>query len=218
LPPESKKARSPLMNLPVLMAFIVALAIAVALPGPGVFAVVSCAIGRGFRAALAMVGGIALGDLIYFCLAALGMAALARSMGEAFIAVKFAGAGYLIWLGIKLWRERPLAAAPAGLPERGGSGARQGFVAGFLVTAGNPKAIAFYAGLLPTFVELPALSAGDVIVMGGIVLVTVGSIMAGYAALAAGSRRFLASPARLRVLNRVAGTMLIGSGIIIASR
>ncbi len=205
------------MHLPVLMAFTIALAIAVALPGPGVFAVVSCAIARGFRAALAMVGGIALGDLIYFCLAALGMAALARSMGDAFIAVKFAGAVYLIWLGLKLWREQPPAAAPDGRAN-GGSGARQGFATGFLVTAGNPKAMAFYAGLLPTFVDLPTLSTGDTVVMGGIVLVTVSSIMAGYAALAAGSRRFLESPARRKVLNRVAGTMLMGSGIIIALR
>lgn len=205
------------MHLPVLMAFTIALAIAVALPGPGVFAVVSCAIGRGFRAALAMVGGIALGDLIYFCLAALGMAALARSMGEAFIAVKFAGAAYLIWLGLKLWWERPPAAAPDGRAN-GGPGARQSFAAGFLVTAGNPKAVAFYAGLLPTFVDLPTLSTGDAIMMGGIVMVTVSSIMAGYAALAAGSRRFLESPARRKVLNRVAGTMLMGSGIIIALR
>jgi threonine/homoserine/homoserine lactone efflux protein len=206
------------MHLPVLMAFTIALAIAVALPGPGVFAVVSCAIARGFRAALAMVGGIALGDLICFCLAALGMAALARSIGEAFIAVKFAGAAYLIWLGLKLWRERPPAAAPEGRTEQGGPGARQSFAAGFLVTAGNPKAMAFYAGLLPTFVDLPTLSTGDAIMMGGIVLVTVSSIMAGYAALAAGSRRFLESPARRKVLNRVAGTMLMGSGIIIALR
>ncbi len=206
------------MHFSVLIAFTVALAVAVALPGPGVFAVVSCAIGRGFRAALAMVGGIALGDLIYFCLAVLGMATLARSMGEAFIAVKFAGAAYLIWLGVKLWRERPSAAAPVGPMERAGPGAGQNFIAGFLVTAGNPKAIAFYAGLLPTFVELPALSAGDAIVMGGIVLVTVGSIMTAYAALAAGSRRFLASPARMRLLNRLAGAMLIVAGIIIAVR
>jgi threonine/homoserine/homoserine lactone efflux protein len=211
------------MHFSVLMAFTIALAIAVALPGPGVFAVVSCAIGRGFRAALAMVGGIALGDLIYFSLAVFGMATLSRSMGDAFIAVKFAGAAYLVWLGVKLWRERPRAATPdeatpAGRAERAGLGARQNFVAGFLVTAGNPKAIAFYAGLLPTFVELPTLSTGDAIVMGGIVLVTVGSIMAAYAALASRGRRFLAGPARLRILNRVAGAMLIGAGIVIAVR
>lgn len=209
------------MHFPVLMAFTVALAIAVALPGPGIFAVVSCAIGRGFREALAMVGGIVLGDLIYFCLAVLGLAALARSMGDLFIAVKFAGAAYLVWLGVKLWRERPASAAPIATSSAevaARPGAAKNFLGGFLVTAGNPKAIAFYAGLLPTFIDLPTLSAGEAVVMGAIVFVTVGSIMAAYAALAAGSRQFLASPARMRLLNRVAGTMLIGSGVTVAAR
>lgn len=211
------------MHFSVLLAFTVALAIAVALPGPGIFAVVSCAIGRGFREALAMVGGIVLGDLIYFCLAVLGLAALARSMGNLFIAVKFAGAAYLVWLGVKLWRERPVAPAHAaasagaiGVAAKVGAG--RSFLGGFLVTAGNPKAIAFYAGLLPTFIDLPTLSAGEAVVMGGIVVVTVGAIMAAYAALAAGSRQFLASPARMRLLNRGAGTMLIGSGVTVAAR
>jgi threonine/homoserine/homoserine lactone efflux protein len=95
------------MHAPVLIAFAAALAVAVALPGPGIFAVVSCALGRGLRDALALIAGIVVGDLIYFAFAVLGMAALARSMGELFAVVKLAGAAYLIWLGVKLWRPRP---------------------------------------------------------------------------------------------------------------
>jgi hypothetical protein len=110
------------MHFSVLAAFAVALAIAVALPGPGIFAVVSCALGRGLRDALALIGGIILGDLIYFYCAVLGMAALARSMGEFFIVVKFAGAAYLVWLGIRLWREKPADPAAVDRP----AGARDG--------------------------------------------------------------------------------------------
>jgi threonine/homoserine/homoserine lactone efflux protein len=203
------------MHLPVLAAFAAALAIAVALPGPGIFAVVSCALGRGLRAALAMIGGIILGDLIYFYLAVLGMAALARSLGEFFIVVKFAGAAYLIWLGIKLWREKP--AEPATV-EASAPGDGRNLAAGFLVTIGNPKSIAFYAGLLPTFIDLEKLSTGDSVAMGVIVILIVGLIPAAYAVAAASSRRFFRSPARLRVLNRAAGTMLIGSGVTVAVR
>ncbi len=204
------------MHVSVLAAFAAALAIAVALPGPGIFAVVSCALGRGLKDALAMIGGVILGDLIYFYLAVLGLAALARSMGEFFIVVKFAGAAYLIWLGFKLWREKPAAAELA--PESRSSGYRRSFFGGFMVTIGNPKTIAFYAGLLPTFIDLEQLSTAEAAVMGGIVILTVGLIPAAYATAAAGSRRFFQSPERMRLLNRTAGTMLIGSGVTVAMR
>lgn len=204
------------MHLSVLAAFTAALAIAVALPGPGIFAVVSCALGRGLRAALALIAGIIVGDLIYFYLAVMGMAALARSMGELFIIVKFAGAAYLVWLGVKLWREKP--ADPTAAEAQPKDGDRRNLVAGFLVTIGNPKTIAFYAGLLPTFIDLEKLSAGDALAMGGIVVLVVGLIPAAYAIAAASSRRFFRSPSRLRLLNRTAGTMLIGSGVTVATR
>lgn len=204
------------MHFSVLAAFTAALAIAVALPGPGIFAVVSCALGRGLRAALALIAGIIIGDLIYFYLAVMGMAALARSMGEFFVIVKLAGAAYLVWLGIKLWREQP--ADPTAVEAQPAAGDGRNLVAGFLVTIGNPKSIAFYAGLLPTFIDLEKLSAGDALAMGGIVILVVGLIPAAYAVAAASSRRFFRSPARLRVLNRTAGTMLIGSGLTVAAR
>lgn len=205
------------MHHSVLAAFAVALAITVALPGPGIFAVVSCALGRGFKAALALIAGVVIGDLVYFYLAVLGLAALARSMGEFFIIVKFAGAAYLVWIGCKLWRA-PVAAAP--VPTAGariGSYQRD-LLGGFMVTIGNPKAIAFYAGLLPTFVDLGKLSSADALAMGGIVVLTVGAIPTAYAAAAAGSRRFFHSPARMKLMNRTAGTMLIGSGVTVAVR
>lgn len=206
------------MHPTVLAAFTVALAIAVALPGPGIFAVVSCALGRGLRAAPAMIVGIILGDLIYFYAAVLGLAALARSMGELFIAVKFAGAAYLVWLGIKLWRERPAEPTAADATPAPAQSDRRSLLGGFMVTISNPKTIAFYAGLLPTFIDLEKLSTGDALAMGVIVVLTVGLIPAAYALAAAGSRRFFRSPGRMRILNRAAGTMLIGSGVTVATR
>ncbi len=205
------------MHLPVLAAFAVALTIAVALPGPGIFSVVSCALGRGLREAFAWIGGIILGDLIFFYLAVFGMAALARSMGELFIVAKFAGAAYLVGLGVKLWRTAPAtldtaAAAPA---PRGYGRAMLG---GFLVTISNPKTIVFYAGLLPTFIDLPRLSAADALLMGAIVVATVGLIPAGYAMMAAASRRFFHRPERMKAMNRTAGTVLIGTGVAVVTR
>jgi threonine/homoserine/homoserine lactone efflux protein len=146
------------------------------------------------------------------------MAALARSMGEFFIVVKFAGAAYLVWLGIRLWREKPADTAAVDRPEAVSRDYRRSLLAGFMVTISNPKTIAFYAGLLPTFIDLEKLSAGDALAMGGIVILIVGLIPAVYAVAAAGSRRFFHSPTRMRLMNRAAGTMLIGSGVTVAAQ
>lgn len=206
------------MHASVLLAFAAALAVAVAIPGPGVFAVVSCAIARGFREALALIAGVIAGDLIYFSLAVCGLAALARTLGGFFIIVKLAGGAYLVWLGLKLWRQRvPETAAVTAAPEPG-RGFRRNFLAGFFVTIGNPKSIGFYASLLPTFIDLERLSAAEAIAMGAIVFVVVGAIPAVYAFVAARSRRFLARPAQIRLMNRTAGTVMIGTGLAVATR
>lgn len=206
------------MHGSLLLTFTVALAIAVALPGPGIFSIVSCAIGHGLRHALAMTAGIVLGDVIFFWLAVLGMAALARSLGELFFFVKLAGAVYLIWLGVKLWRARPAAPADVAVEAGAARGYSRSFVAGFLVTISNPKTIGFYAGLLPTFVDLERLTAVDAAAMGAIVVLVVAVIPAAYAWAAAKSRRFFQSTSSLKLMNRTAGTMMIGSGITVATR
>lgn len=206
------------MHASVLSAFALALAIAVAIPGPGIFAVVSCALGRGFREALALIAGVIVGDLVYFTLAVLGMAALARSMGEFFLVIKLAGAAYLIWLGGRLWRQTPATLATANdaaVPRRGFLRSMAG---GFMVTISNPKTIAFYAGLLPTFVDLERLQAREALAMGVIVVLVVGIIPTAYALVAAGSRRLLNQPARLKIMNRAAGTMMIGTGVAVATQ
>ena len=205
------------MHVSVLFAFSIALAVTVAVPGPGIFAVVSCAIGRGFRESLALICGMVLGDLIYFTLAVLGLAALAHTMGEFFIVVKLAGAGYLIWLGVKLWRSAP-AVMREGAQTAPQRGFKRTFVGGLFVTIGNPKAIGFYAGLLPTFINLDQLSLSEALTMGAIVVVMVAGIPAIYAYAAASSRKFFHRPSRMKALNRTAGTMMIGAGVSVAAR
>lgn len=206
------------MQLPVLFAFAAALAVAVAIPGPGIFAVVSCALARGFREALALILGIIIGDLLYFALAVLGMAALARSMGGFFLVIKLAGAAYLIWLGLKLWRQPPAVMTAAGESTAPPHGLQRNLLGGLVVTVSNPKTIAFYAGLLPTFVDLEKLSGSEALAMAAIVVVIVGAIPAAYAFAAAGSRRLLNQPRRLQLMNRTAGAMMIGTGLTVVAR
>lgn len=206
------------MQVSTILAFATALAIAVAIPGPGIFAVVSCAISRGLRDTLGLIGGMIVGDLIYFLLAVLGMAALARSLGGVFLIVKLAGAAYLIWIGVSLWRQR---AERIVLPEGGSAPARgtwRSIAAGMAVTLGNPKAIAFYAGLLPTFINLQKVTFSEGVAMCAMVVLVVGSIPTAYAIAASSSRRLLARPSRVTLFNRAAGTVMIGAGVTVAVR
>ncbi len=204
------------MHASTLIAFGTALAIVVAIPGPGILAVISCAMARGLRDALGLVGGMLLGDLTYFALAVFGMASMARSMGEVFIAVKILGAAYLVWLGVNLWRQRSTRVAVAETGATPARGVGRSIVGGLAVTLANPKAIAFYAGLLPTFIDLERLAWADAVGMAVIVVLVVTGIGASYAIAAAGGRRFFVQPSRLTWMNRAAGTMMIGAGVSVA--
>ncbi|MFC7333327.1 LysE family translocator [Rhodocista pekingensis] len=204
------------MTLESSLALALALAIFAATPGPGILAVMSCAIARGFRAGLALGAGLVLGDLVYMTLAVQGMALLAQAMGELFLAVKLAGAAYILWLGIKAWRAEPVLPSAAG-PETGRGLART-FLAGLAVTLGNPKAIIFYMGFLPSFIDVTRIGPADMAVLAGLVTVVVGGVVVVYARTAAQARGLLTSPRRVRWMNRTAGTAMIGTGLALALR
>jgi threonine/homoserine/homoserine lactone efflux protein len=185
--------------------------------------VVSCAIGRGLKSALVMTCGLVIGDLIYFTAAILGMAALAHSMGELFFIVKLMGAAYLIWLGVKLWHAKVEPQPTADAANTVVAAPQQrGFVSTLLgglgVTLGNPKTIAFYAGLLPTFIDLQHLTLPTALAMASIVVLLVGGIIGAYAVAAAQARGFLGNRRYLKLVNRTAGTMMIGAGVTVATQ
>ncbi len=140
------------MTLTTLFAFALTLTLAVASPGPGVVSVVAASIGRGLAAGAATTLGIVIGDLVFFCFAIFGLALVAQAMGELFLIVKFAGAAYLIWLGVKLWRA-PVAAIGVEVPPATKRGFVRDATSGLALTLGNPKTIAFYLGLMPIWLR-----------------------------------------------------------------
>jgi threonine/homoserine/homoserine lactone efflux protein len=209
------------MDFRSLALFSATLALATALPGPDILAVVSSAIGRGFRSAGAIICGQIISDLIYFNLAVFGLAALARHLGELFFVIKLAGAGYLIWLGIQLWRSRGgLAIRVDETPAPGQ--ARRGFLGnlliGFGTALGNPKTMVFYASLLPSVIDLHHLTPSMVVAMNLIVCLTIGLIPGAYGLTASRARRLLLDRRYQKATNRTAGTLMIGAGIAIASQ
>jgi len=194
------------------MAFVAALLLWVLIPGPAILMVVGRSLSSGFRSTLSLIGGILLGDMFYMSLVFLGLAALGQVLGEFFVVVRILAAIYLIYLGISLWRMdpgKPLASGAAS------SDAFKSFLTGFGITLGNPKAILFHLGFLPTFFDLPTLSMFDVFAIMGVFVAVLGSAFAIYAFSASKAGAFFDSPSRMRILNRTSGTLLIGAGAVV---
>ena len=133
------------------------------------------------------------------------------TMGYWFDWVRFAGAAYLVWLGIRLIRE-PVAGveAEAPPPPRGGF-----FLQGFLVALSNPKLLVFFGAFIPQFVDLSQDHLSQVTLLGVTFMVIAALTDATYALLAGRVRRFF-SARRTRTLSRVSGSFMIGGGIWLA--
>lgn len=186
-------------------------AICIAVPGPGVVAMVARALGSGFRSAIPAAIGTAVGDFIWMTLSAFGLAAIAEAMGQSFLIVKYAGALYLIYMGYKYW-----TAEVSEMPEAVPTTMRQSFFSQLSVTLGNPKAMAFFLAILPTVVDLKHLNAAGYAQLTMATAVLIPSIMLAYAALAAQVRTFLTSRRARKGINRTAAVIMAGAGAGVA--
>ena len=186
-------------------------------PGPAVTAIVARAVADGIRPALALSAGVLAGDLLFLCLAAAGMAAAARSMGEVFTVLRWIGAFYLVWQGVALWRARPRA----GVSAEGAAHVSQlwrNFGAGLLLMFGHVQAMLFYAALLPGFVDMATLSLADLGLIALLLVVIIGGVNATYALLAARARGFFVDERAQRGLYRVAGTLMLVAAVLVVTR
>jgi threonine/homoserine/homoserine lactone efflux protein len=202
------------MSLESWIALTLALTVLGLSPGPAWAAVVTTSLARGFVPAAAMSLGVACADVFFLLLAAFGLVLLANALGTVFVAVKIAGASYLIWLGVRLWHCPPAMPEGAAAP-RGSLGP---FLAGFALTLGNPKAIAFYLAFLPAFIDLTAMTGRDLALISATTFTVIAGMLCGYAALAARFGRILRRDRYRRRLGRVLGTTLIGTGVVVATR
>jgi threonine/homoserine/homoserine lactone efflux protein len=185
-------------------------AVAIAVPGPGVIAIVARALGSGFRSVIPGTIGILAGDLILMTLSACGLALMAQAMGQLFLIVKIAGGLYLLYLGYKYWTA-PVEEIGEVVPQS----TSRGVLAYLGLTLGNPKAIAFFVALLPVAVNPRELNLFGYLQLVAATFVLIPAITLGYAALAAQLSRFVASKkARLRI-NKGAGAVMAGAGCLI---
>ena len=196
--------------------FSVAMLVLAASPGPGVFATIARALTSGFRPSLVVICGIVLGDVIFLLFAAFGLAMVARSLGNLFFIVKICGGAYLIWLGVRIWFEKPRPVTPN---QNVNTHSRWGnFATGLVITLSNPKVILFYCGFLPTFLDLSALTLIDLVIVVTIITIVLGCVLGTYAFLASRARRMFTNQLALRRLNRAAGGVMVATGVAIAVR
>ena len=200
----------------VFLTLTATVAVAALTPGPAVTAIVARAIADGPRPALAINAGVVTGDLLFFALAAAGMAAAARTFGDFFMVVKLLGALYLAWQGVSLWRATPRIAASDGTGHENHFWRNYG--AGLLLMFGHVQAMLFYAALMPGFVDLEALTWTDLGLLAAMLVIVIGGVNTGYALLAARARHFFANEPAQRVLLRVAGTLMLVASALVATR
>jgi len=185
-------------------------------PGPGVFATTARAMASGFRPALAVIWGIVLGDIIFLLFAAFGLSMVARVLGNLFFIVKICGAAYLVWLGIKIWLQKPeLVKRQQDSATRSNWG---NFVSGLVITLSNPKVILFYCGFLPTFLDLSALTIIDLALVIAIIALVLSAVLSTYAFLANRARKMFTNKRAVKRLNRAAGGIMVAAGVAIAVR
>jgi threonine/homoserine/homoserine lactone efflux protein len=199
------------MSPELYIAFVVASIALALLPGPIVTLVIANGLRHGSAAALTNIAGVQAGLAIVIGIVAVGLTSLMATMGYWFDWVRFAGAAYLVWLGLRLIRN-PVAGVDAGAPPppRGGF-----FLQGFLVALSNPKLLVFFGAFIPQFVDMEKDHLPQVMLLGVTFMAIAGTTDAIYALLAGRVRRFF-SARRTRTLSRVSGTFMIGGGIWLA--
>jgi threonine/homoserine/homoserine lactone efflux protein len=196
--------------------FAVAMLVLAASPGPGVFATTARAMASGFRPALAVIWGIVLGDLIFLLFAAFGLSMVARVLGNLFFLVKICGGAYLVWLGVKIWLQKP---EPVQIHQNSAIRSKWGnLVSGLIITLSNPKVILFYCGFLPTFFDLSTLTIIDLAFVVVIITAVLSGVLTTYAYLASRARRMFTNQRAVKRLNRAAGGVMVAAGVAIAVR
>jgi threonine/homoserine/homoserine lactone efflux protein len=201
------------MDVTSLLVFAAAYLAVVILPGPAVTALTAHVLAHGPRGVPCFIAGVVFGALIWFTVAATGLAALAAAFGGLFVAIRYAGAAYLLYLAWRLWtaQSAPRAAADAPPAQRWGL-----VLTGLAINLGNPKAVVFFLALLPTVVPLEKLSLLGIAELAIVIAIVVTAVFSVYAVAAARARRLFTSPGAVRMLNRGSSVALAGAAAIAA--
>lgn len=196
----------------MLTAYLGACFLLAIVPGPTVTVIIANALSRGTLAGLSIIAGTQLGLVTMILVVAAGMEALVSFMGFAFDWIKLIGAAYLIWLGYKMLRSSgELGTASADRSRR----YRDLILEGFLVIWSNPKALIFFGAFIPQFVTREQPAFPQIVLLGLFFMLIAGASDSVYA-IVAGQARGLLTAARVRLVNRVSGVILMCGAVWLA--
>jgi threonine/homoserine/homoserine lactone efflux protein len=204
------------MSLHLWFAFVLASAALVAIPGPTVIMTISHALAHGRRSILVTVPGVMLADLIAMSVSLAGAGAILSASATLFTVLKLAGAAYLVWLGVKLWR----AEGSLAVMEAAATGSKDSmatlFWRAFTVTVLNPKGIVFFIAFVPQFVspEAPVLPQFALLVASFVIIAAISVTC--WSMLAGELRSRVTRPGVLKGMNRTGAALLIGAGALTA--
>ena len=204
------------MSLQMWALFVLTESILCLTPGPAVLFVVAQALTRGAVASVWATLGILTGNALYFALSATGLGAVLLASYELFSLVRWLGAAYLIWLGVRALMGRSATRSIASAPMVA-AGRRRTFVNGFVLQAANPKALLFFVALLPQFIEPRGHVAGQVLVLAVMSVAIELVVLLAYGAAAGRFQAVAASPRFARLAEGLAGTMLVTAGVGLAA-
>jgi threonine/homoserine/homoserine lactone efflux protein len=205
-----------MMSLYGLAVFALVYSLAVATPGPAVAALIARVLGRGTQGIAAFIAGFMLGDLVWFTLAATGLAVVAKTAYTVFVVLKFAGAAYLLYLAWRLWTAPPAAMAEGAEPRR--ERPFQLFLGALALNSGNPKTMVFFLAILPTVVELNQLTVGRFAAMAAVMCCVLPTVCFSYVFFAGRARKHLSRPESVRWVQRGTGAIMAGAAIAVATR
>jgi len=200
------------MDLSVYLAFVVATAIMISLPGPSVLLTVAHSISFGWQAGIATVAGATMGIAVQLLVAAIGLSSLLNGVAYAFEWLRWAGAAYLVYLGIKQWRSasEPLLFGTSSVSKT------NLFVQGLVITIPNPKSLIFIAAFLPQFIDTTRPLGAQFALIVPTFLVITFMVTSVWALVAGNVRGFLQNQKSFQTVLRTAGGLMIVAGVGLA--
>jgi len=196
------------MGVDLYLAFILATAVLVIIPGPVVTTVIAESVSYGVRPALFIVAGTAVASIIHLSIFALGLNSVISILADSFEVLRWLGVGYLVYLGTKQWR----ATTDQTMEAPKTKSVKRLFLRGFLVNLTNPKVLLFYAAFFPQFID-PSQPAGPQLLILCVTFLTVATTLdSTYAFLASTLGKKLTSAKGAKIRNRISGGLLIGAG------
>ncbi|TXH84918.1 MAG: LysE family translocator [Rhizobium sp.] len=201
------------MDIQTVLTFCLAFFVFAASPGPDNLTILSKTVSNGPSHGIAYGVGVVCSIFLFVVFAAIGFNAVAQYMNENLRFIQYVGAIYLIYTGIMMWRSKPNIK-----PRVMRGGLIRLFFTGFLLNISNPKMPIFYLALLPGVLGIRPLTFYDTVELLAIIALIEVIVIGGHVFIGFKAKNVLTDPKKIGVLNRGAGALMVGAGVLVASR